>query len=138
MSSSGYNHNSDFPNDIDDTTSQFKLRMTILKIFGIAILSIFLLIGCILISSVLYLALHNLYTRYRRRIQQHTNDTRLVEILTIKENIEIDDIPCIICLDDLEDNIIELRCKHYYHQKCIKEWIDVKPVCPLCYRNVLT
>ncbi|CAD8075707.1 unnamed protein product [Paramecium primaurelia] len=59
----------------------------------------------------------------------------------------IDDIPilvgvddfeqketCTICLSDLnEKNIIKiLKCNHFFHQECIKEWLQLKAECPTC------
>ena len=44
---------------------------------------------------------------------------------------------CPICLIDFEptdDSIIVFDCdaKHYFHEKCGKEWLQVKTECPLC------
>ena len=48
-----------------------------------------------------------------------------------KENIK-DDV-CTICLLQLcEDSVIELNCKHKYHENCIKQWLNHKVECPLC------
>ena len=48
-----------------------------------------------------------------------------------KENIK-DDV-CTICLLQLcDESVIELNCKHQYHENCIKEWLNHKVECPLC------
>ncbi|KAJ4976209.1 hypothetical protein NE237_001315 [Protea cynaroides] len=41
---------------------------------------------------------------------------------------------CIICQDEYEnmDKIGTLDCGHEYHAKCIKKWLLVKNVCPIC------
>ena len=43
---------------------------------------------------------------------------------------------CAICFADFgEDEIVaELDCnkKHIFHEKCIREWVDKTPECPLC------
>ena len=41
---------------------------------------------------------------------------------------------CIICFDDFKDNdnLIYLPCFHFYHKKCIINWIQTMPSCPFC------
>ena len=47
---------------------------------------------------------------------------------------------CIICLKDINegDQIMILNCsdKHYFHGDCIKSWLSVKTVCPICRREL--
>lgn len=47
---------------------------------------------------------------------------------------------CIICLKDINegDQIMILNCsdKHYFHGDCIKSWLTVKTVCPICRREL--
>ena len=61
---------------------------------------------------------------------------------------------CTICLDnDITRNMLRLKCGHYFHQKCLYEWViqdkeqhselrfyeDVVPLrfkCPLCRRKL--
>ena len=47
---------------------------------------------------------------------------------------------CIICLRDINegDPIMILNCsdKHYFHGECIKSWLSVKTVCPICRREL--
>ena len=58
--------------------------------------------------------------------------------IIIKDNFDNDN--CSICLEnlyseeDLESNndIIELKCKHMYHKKCVDPWINEHKKCPLC------
>jgi len=44
---------------------------------------------------------------------------------------------CSVCYDDFIDQceIIELPCKHVYHQSCIVKWLEIKLLCPLCRHN---
>jgi len=48
---------------------------------------------------------------------------------------------CAICIEDYQNNdkIRELNCKHFYHQKCIDNWLfgKRKLTCPLCVRQVI-
>jgi hypothetical protein len=42
---------------------------------------------------------------------------------------------CNICLDDyvLKDKYITLKCKHNFHEKCIKKWLCENSIhCPTC------
>lgn len=44
-------------------------------------------------------------------------------------------LECAICLERLEDHIFMLKkCSHYFHYKCIRDWLysQVKASCPLC------
>lgn len=41
---------------------------------------------------------------------------------------------CIICLENYKigDKISILSCEHFYHKKCLNEWLKKKEECPLC------
>lgn len=39
---------------------------------------------------------------------------------------------CSICLEDIDDNKIELKCGHIYHKQCINSWLKVCYNCPYC------
>lgn len=47
---------------------------------------------------------------------------------------------CIICFDDYckNEEIKLLPCKHFYHNKCINDWLNISQTCPLCRRNIIT
>lgn len=47
---------------------------------------------------------------------------------------------CIICQDEFKDQekIGVLRCEHEYHADCLKKWLLVKNVCPICKSEALT
>jgi hypothetical protein len=49
-------------------------------------------------------------------------------------NMVANDDACSICITKYEnkDKIIQLICKHYFHEKCITPWINNKGTCPLC------
>lgn len=44
---------------------------------------------------------------------------------------------CSICLKTIKINneIIELECKHYFHAKCIYKWLRKHSTCPICREN---
>ncbi|KAK7313095.1 hypothetical protein VNO77_37497 [Canavalia gladiata] len=42
--------------------------------------------------------------------------------------------PCVICQEEFKDKeeIGILGCGHQYHSDCLKKWLLVKNVCPMC------
>ena len=65
--------------------------------------------------------------------------------LTKKRYAEIDDKAqkmdtCTICLElyKADDQIAELSCdkRHFFHEKCIDDWLKNKQECPLCKKAV--
>ncbi|EPS72594.1 hypothetical protein M569_02164, partial [Genlisea aurea] len=47
---------------------------------------------------------------------------------------------CVICRLDYEDGdtLTVLSCKHLYHPECIKSWLKINKVCPVCSAEVST
>ncbi|TNV71940.1 hypothetical protein FGO68_gene15098 [Halteria grandinella] len=47
---------------------------------------------------------------------------------------------CVICMEEYKetDEIAELKCdqRHYFHSKCLEQWLKRKLECPLCKRQV--
>lgn len=39
---------------------------------------------------------------------------------------------CVICLDDLKEDVKFLRCAHKFHGKCVDVWLSNNPLCPMC------
>lgn len=47
---------------------------------------------------------------------------------------------CSICAEVLQEdytNNILLKCKHEYHKKCLKPWLDIAQTCPTCRANAV-
>ena len=40
---------------------------------------------------------------------------------------------CMICLGEMSKDARVTTCNHYFHGFCLKKWLFIKPVCPLCY-----
>lgn len=38
---------------------------------------------------------------------------------------------CVICLDTL-DQAYTLGCDHKFHEACIKQWLTINSICPIC------
>eukprot|EP00250_Pteridium_aquilinum_P002715 c12937_g1_i1 orf=166-1005(+) len=53
------------------------------------------------------------------------------------ENTTAED-PCVICRFEYEDGDVlsTLPCKHHYHADCIKNWLQINKVCPICSAEV--
>ncbi|KAJ0979345.1 hypothetical protein J5N97_014819 [Dioscorea zingiberensis] len=47
---------------------------------------------------------------------------------------------CTICLEEYEDraNLGVLNCRHEFHFCCIKQWLQIKNVCPICKASAVT
>ncbi|KAK8591517.1 hypothetical protein V6N13_031559 [Hibiscus sabdariffa] len=62
--------------------------------------------------------------------------------INLEEAAPIDQEPdsCIICQEDYknEEKIGTLDCGHNYHADCLKKWLFVKNVCPICKSEALT
>ena len=41
---------------------------------------------------------------------------------------------CTICYCEFEkdEKLIELKCKHIYHEECIVKWVENTAKCPVC------
>ncbi len=53
-----------------------------------------------------------------------------------KEELK-EELKCAICFDEMSDNIIKLKCNHYFHEHCIKEWLcKCNNKCPICKQPV--
>jgi hypothetical protein len=57
-----------------------------------------------------------------------------------KKNLEgkIENEICSICCDEIAPKTYVRRmpeCKHMFHQKCIDNWLKMKPTCPNCNRK---
>ena len=43
---------------------------------------------------------------------------------------------CVICLESMKDNTMDLPCGHTFHKNCIDPWICKKNTCPCCRKPV--
>ena len=47
---------------------------------------------------------------------------------------------CVICMEEYKetDDVAELKCdqRHYFHSKCLADWLKQKLECPLCKKPV--
>jgi hypothetical protein len=65
-------------------------------------------------------------------------DPKLIPLIpesSITNISSLNETECSICLDDfkIKDKILTIPCSHYFHSKCIKEWLLEKDnTCPSC------
>jgi hypothetical protein len=50
----------------------------------------------------------------------------------IMNNNENNNQDCIICMEELKFNKFTLKCRHSFHESCVKEWCITNPSCPIC------
>ncbi|CAI4223754.1 unnamed protein product [Auanema sp. JU1783] len=43
---------------------------------------------------------------------------------------------CAICIMEMVEEARVTPCKHYFHGACLRKWLTVKQVCPLCYTEI--
>uniref|UniRef100_A0A7M5VB76 RING-type E3 ubiquitin transferase n=1 Tax=Clytia hemisphaerica TaxID=252671 RepID=A0A7M5VB76_9CNID len=68
------------------------------------------------------------------RVVPYEPDKVVVHLCCRKNEAACLNPTCTICLDDfiMGENVILCPCGHCYHKKCLKSWLRVKNVCPLC------
>ena len=43
---------------------------------------------------------------------------------------------CSICQEKTKEEIKLIDCTHEFCEQCIKQWVQIKPTCPNCRRNI--
>ncbi len=79
--------------------------------------------------------------RKRRRVIEELEEITYTEYLTNNQINGEEANTCIICAFDLKpnDKVIVLKChyQHVFHSNCIKSWLEVKAICPVCRYDLL-
>ena len=91
--------------------------------------------------------------RHRKILRVITYTLDNIELIDNDADEISENSKCIICLDKLKEKeeeekksekdenkrqIAKLKCNHYFHKKCISNWFDEKPDCPICRGTVVT
>ncbi|GMR54582.1 hypothetical protein PMAYCL1PPCAC_24777 [Pristionchus mayeri] len=72
---------------------------------------------------------------FRKRSEAQANLERLA--VASDEQIRVNADVCAICLQDLTEGQVRVTpCSHLFHSPCLKKWLSVKQVCPLCYSDM--
>ena len=61
----------------------------------------------------------------------HNSKTCLSVYTNLKSVYKIPDT-CSICLEKGRNKACKTACGHYFHTKCIKEWLTTNDTCPVC------
>ena len=71
----------------------------------------------------------------RRRSAVHKINT--LKEATREQLDNLDDI-CPICFQDFQELSTAriTRCNHYFHELCLRKWLYVQDVCPLCHKTL--
>ncbi|KAJ6793618.1 putative E3 ubiquitin-protein ligase HIP1 [Iris pallida] len=67
-------------------------------------------------------------------LSENTISMCLKESVYCSSNEEPDEGNCVICLEEYKDKegLGRLNCGHDFHASCIKKWLLIKSVCPIC------
>lgn len=78
-----------------------------------------------------------MYNYIKNKVQSHF--PKQFDMTNVNERLTTchDDV-CAICLNkSLDETLLEFKCKHTYHKKCIIAWVQIRPICPLCRTNIV-
>ena len=55
-----------------------------------------------------------------------------------QEQLNDEERVCTICLDDikLDEMIFDIKCKHVFHEACLKKWLRIQKLCPNCKKTI--
>ena len=79
-------------------------------------------------------------------IQESTEQYQFMERKNIQ--LQIDTTPysesnqcetkCGVCQEDFgeEEDVVQLKCNHIFHEQCIRNWGEFKPECPMCRTKI--
>lgn len=104
---------------------------------------IMLVIRIVMMCIHVYFNIYRTFKRGREKIMLRLQTERQLDDL---KEVNVEEIPepdrlCAICYENFEGGIgampvIETDCQHRFHKQCIKKWLRLKNVCPLCHRQV--
>ena len=72
--------------------------------------------------------------------QNHQNNqNQTIEKIELTFTNNLNNKNCSICLDEFNENeiLFQLICNHYYHKKCINDWLRKNRSCPLCRTDLV-
>lgn len=94
------------------------------------------IINCGLIIASFYLLVNQFFSDHSHFYSQYGIDPEIIRNLPTIKAEEKHVSCCVICTEDIKkgDEIMILKCqgKHFFHANCIKSWLIVKTVCPMC------
>ena len=93
-----------------------------------------LIIGTI---TTRYIRILNVLNNKKISINEQINKIKKIFRTNKIANTQINNEQCLICKEDIiSPYIITCDNKHYYHVRCINEWMKNHNTCPLCSKNL--
>lgn len=102
-----------------------------------------------LVIRIIMMIIHtyfNIYRTFKKGCEKIRLRLQTENLLDNLKEVNVEEIPepdrlCAICYEDFEGGVgampvIETECQHRFHKQCIKKWLQLKNVCPLCHRPV--
>jgi len=70
---------------------------------------------------------------------ESNRQNQTIEKIEMKFTNDLNHKNCSICLDEFNENelLFQLICNHYYHKKCINDWLQKNRSCPLCRQDLI-
>ena len=59
----------------------------------------------------------------------------MIELEVIDKSKKFDG-DCCICLKKIDTDETITNCKHYFHKKCLNQWIEYNNKCPVCRKEL--
>jgi hypothetical protein len=87
---------------------------------------------CLGIAALLFF-LHKLFPKKRKDKQIECITSNCFELATLADC----DV-CCICNEENTQNSVVTPCKHYFHNDCIEQWIEMNATCPMCRFDLKT
>ncbi|KAK6016139.1 zinc finger, C3HC4 type [Ostertagia ostertagi] len=129
----------------------FWTRM-VTKVFELSIALIVLVYGIVFtvsgnwtLATIAVLVFHVIFNIYRRmetllgsmtaRQAAVKNINRLPR--ASREELKARSDICAICMMEMWEEARVTPCKHFFHGACLRKWLSVRQVCPLCYSELL-
>lgn len=115
-----YNNDSIINDDIDDSRETMKIMLTFMLFISFCH-------PCIYLIKAFLIKCKNNYK---------VNKIPIIKIRS-NDNLLLDE--CSICLEryDKNNKIMNLKCRHTFHQECITKWLKDNNTCPQCRENII-
>lgn len=71
------------------------------------------------------------------QIEYRDDEEEPIDISTLSRVTPSEPVQCGICLDNIEEECIELRCSHKFHVNCLQPWLSRNHrSCPTCRSEI--
>ena len=77
------------------------------------------------IKGIFHIKKHKLQDTINEIYKNKSTDSIQV---VFKEELQF----CSICLDNIDNNLKQTQCNHYFHKECLNKWLNNNNTCPNC------